>query len=303
MVGEFPDLQGIVGREYAIKAGEDERVAQAIGTQYLPKGPEDDIPTSRVGACLGLAERLDALVGLFGVGNVPSSTSDPYGLRRAAIGIVRVIEGHHIEMPLSELFALAVQAYADQGKDEIFERTTQEVIEGLVEFVSTRQRHQLTESFATDVVDAVLAVGSDETLSVRDRVEALSSLRDEDDFGPLAVGFKRVVNILKKQDDQHVKIPTTIDPDHFEHHEERVLFESAKKARQEVDTSLTTRDWAGAMRALIALKGPIDTFFDEGPMVMTEEESLRLNRLAMLDTIRRIFLDVADISRIQTGSD
>ncbi len=300
MVGEFPDLQGVMGREYARHTGESEQVATAIAEQYMPAGADDDTPETRVGACVALAERLDSLIGLFGVGNAPSSNADPYGLRRAAIGVLRIIEEHHLDVALSEILVMAYGAYKAQEKLEAFAHERDVLIAEVRDFISTRYRHQLAMDFPGDVVDAVLAIASDDVLSVRDRVAALAKLRDEADFEPLAIGFKRVVNILRKQADEQYEIPENVDPDALSDDEEQALFERAQDARAQIDAALQTRDWDAACTALIVLKEPIDAFFDN-VMVMADDEELRRNRLALLDMLRDLFLRVADISRIQTG--
>ena len=299
MVNEFTDLQGVMGREYARLQGEPEAVAVAIHEQYLPKAPTDPIPGSDAGACVALAERLDALVGCFGMGLIPKSSADPYALRRAAIGLLRIVQERGYSLGVQQLITMSREVYAARGEDGSFKLDGDALTEALIEFITTRQKYLLADRFPVDVVDAVLAVAADEIVSVNDRVRALAALRDEADFEPLAIGFKRVVNILRKQADAHIEIPATVDPARFEDDAERALDAAATTAAEAVTAALSTRDWPAACRALITLKAPIDTFFDD-VMVMTDDEALRLNRVALLDRVRRdVFMRVADVSMIQ----
>ena len=314
MVYEFPDLQGVMGRAYAEAAGEHDAVAQAIQEQYLPRGADDALPQSDEGACVALAERLDAMVGIFGLGLSPRSSADPYGMRRAALGVVRILqERGYTNLSLSELIGDAHQIYV-AGEDEdaargfsnpsqAFTSDRDDLIAQIAQFVTTRLQNLLvSQGFAHDVVDSVLAVEAEDVVAARDRVEALATLRHEADFEPLATGFKRVVNILRKQADDQYEIPKSVDTDRLEHPLERALYDQAGVVAPQVREALQTRSWEDACRALITLKGPIDAFFDQGPQVMTPDEELRRNRLALLDSLREMFLSVADISRIQTTS-
>lgn len=298
MVGEFNDLQGVVGCAYAKLWGERDVVAQAIQEQYLPKGADDALPTSDVGACVALAERLDALVGIFGVGLTPKSNADPYGLRRASLSVLRILQGRAYNLSVSALMERAYSMYEQTGAHQGFTKDRSALLAEVQEFVLTRLKNLLTVHASVDVVDAVLCVATDDVLSVADRVAALASLRKEADFEPLAIGFKRVVNILRKQADAQVNIPQKVDVERFVDDEERALWTVFNAAVPVVHKALETRDWMRACTTLITLKEPIDAFFD-GVMVMTDDEALKLNRLAMLDHLRILFLKVADISRIQ----
>jgi glycyl-tRNA synthetase beta chain len=300
LVFEFTELQGVIGGAYAARNGEDLAVARAIEEQYQPKGAEDPIPASALGGVVALAERLDMLVGIFGIGMAPRSNADPYGLRRAALGVLRILQGHGWKLGLTQLLTMAYDAYAAQGKAGAFGAQQHALLAEVLSFVVVRQENQLTAEFPKDVVDAVLAVAADEVLSVRDRVEALAALRQDADFEPLAVGFKRVVNILRKQADDHVEIPASVNPSLLRDEQERALHAEAAVQAAVVERALSARDWTAACRALIALKGPIDAFFEK-VMVMADDEALKLNRLALLDSLRQMFLQVADISRIQVN--
>ncbi len=301
MVYEFPDLQGVMGREYAVRSGEGEEVGTAIYEQYLPRGADDELPESDAGALVALAERLDALVGIFGIGLIPKGNADPYALRRASLGVLRIIQDRAYDLGISELLEMAVQVYEESGQAAAFTSDRDTVIAQVREFLLTRQKHQLAADFPVDVVDAVLAVSQDDVLSARDRVAALAALRDEADFEPLAIGFKRVVNILRKQADEQETVPDEVNAELLEEMQERELYNQSRGVAKSVGEALETRDWASACQALITLKRPIDGFFDH-VMVMAEDVTLRQNRLALLDDLRGLFMQVTDISRIQTES-
>lgn len=298
MVYEFPDLQGVIGREYAIHDGEGEEVGMAIHEQYLPRGADDALPETDAGALVALSERLDALVGIFGIGLIPKGNADPYALRRATLGLLRIIQGQAYDLNIHEIVEMAWQVYADHDLTDTFTSSHDELLAHVTDFILTRQRHMLAADFPGDVVEAVLAVSNGDILSVRDRVAALAELRKEDDFEPLAIGYKRVVNILRKQADEHVEIPAEVNAELLAEPQEKELFVRASNVAPEIGAAVQTRDWAGACNALIKLKKPIDDFFDH-VMVMAEDEALKKNRLAILDMIRNLFMQVADISRIQ----
>jgi glycyl-tRNA synthetase beta chain len=287
MVSEFPDLQGVMGREYAKAAGESAEVARAIYEQYLPKGADAEVPTSHAGACLSLAEKLDSLVGCFGIGLVPTASADPYALRRAALGVLRVLQAMEYTIGLKTLIELAFEAYDASS----LKLSREEVVAQVSEFVSTRLRHSLVQAHPTELVDAVLAVGLNDVLSVSDRVEALSTIKNLPDFEPLTQGFKRVVNILKKQDAASLDV----NADLLQDPAEKSLFEAVTAAEAQMQATIEARDWAGACQTLIALKAPVDQFF-ETVMVMAEDDALRANRIALLARTRSLFFKVADLS-------
>ncbi len=296
MVDEFPKLQGVMGREYALADGEPEPVADAIAEQYLPRGAEDDaLPETQAGRCVALAEKLDALVGCFGVEMEPTSSSDPFGLRRAAIGVIRILEASGYTVSVSELVERTLSTY----DDEALTVEASELTERLTDFVERRLHYYLADDVPTDVVNAVLAAESDDVVGAIGRVEALAELRGEPDFEPLALGFKRVVNILDKEEDAGADGIGDVDPDRFEKPEEDELYKSFRTLSERVAGSVEARRWHDACEALIQLKGPVDAFFDS-VMVMADDEALKRNRVALLAEIRDLFLHVADISTIQT---
>lgn len=296
LVFEFTDLQGVMGRAYALKSGESEAVAQAIYDQYLPKGADEELPGSEVGASVAIAEKLDAIVGCFGINLVPSSNADPYGLRRAALGVIRILDAAGYNVTLDRLIDQAIATY--QAKNPgVLTRDNDELAAEVKDFLVTRLRYLLLDAAPTDVVDAVLAAGVTDIPSVRGRVKALAGLRDQADFEPLAIGFKRVVNILAKQASELGDAPQ-VNPELLQEDAEKALFDAFTSTRTEVDAALARSDWQKACAELIGLKSPVDSFFDD-VMVMTDDQALRQNRLALLSGLRDLFFGVADISKIQ----
>ena len=298
LVEEFPDLQGVMGREYALASGEAPEVARAVEEHYLPKSADGALPETDAGACVAVAEKLDAIVGCFGVDMIPTSSSDPYGLRRAALGVLRILKQRNSTASLPDLVDHTIGAYRSGG-DTPFDEDDQSVRSQVVDFMVTRLRYLLEDEAPTDVVNSVLAATVEDVPSVYGRVEALADLQGEEDFEPLAQGFKRVVNILEKQAEEYDLEALEVDADLLEEPEEQQLFEAARSAKTALDDHLQQRRWDDACNELIALKQPVDTFFDS-VMVMADDDRLKRNRLALLDELRRLFVGVADISKIGT---
>jgi glycyl-tRNA synthetase beta chain len=290
MVGEFPSLQGVMGRQYALLSGEPPAVAEAIFTHYLPRHADDDLPPDLLGALLGLADRLDTICGCFGVGLIPTGTADPYGLRRHALAVIRILrkEGLHLELP--EVVWTSLELL--QGK---ISRSKEETALEVLDFFQTRLQHlMLAEGFDHETVAAVLAAGGGDVVEAADKVRALEEVRQSLDFPALAVAFKRVINISR--DAEAGEVTELL----FEHPEEKLLHEAAALMEADVEKALARRDYPAVCRALAKLRGPVDAFFDQ-VMVMAEDEALRRNRLALLLTISRTFLKMADFSRITTA--
>ncbi len=291
MVYEFPDLQGTMGREYAKLSGESDAVATAIYEQYLPRGADDEMPQTDAGACVAIAEKLDSLIGCFLIDLVPTSTADPYGLRRAALGTIRVLQERGWTMSLWNLIDDAAAVFTES----IDEPWSVDRRRKLLEFFEGRLQSQLATDFPTDIVQAVLAVGFDDVTTVADRVTALSALRAEPVFGPLAAGFKRVVNILRKQAGDVEASSLSVDATRFEQDAETNLYTATTGATAAMNTAIEARDWAEAVHLLAGLRDPVDAFF-ENVMVMTDNPELKRNRLALLFEIETLFKRVADLS-------
>lgn len=294
MVEEFPKLQGVMGREYARRDGEPDAVAVAIHEQYLPRGADDDLPSSDTGACVALAEKLDALVGCFGAEMEPTASSDPYGLRRAALGVIRILEDRGFAVGTSELVELALETYRDNEVDLAVDGA--ELVERLQEFVLRRLRYFLADEYPTDVVDAVLAATTDDVVGVRGRVEALADVYGDADFEQLAEGYKRVTNILRDEEVDAAGLETP-DPDRFEEDAEAGLFERLQESSETMDVAVDEGDWRAGADALVAMKEPVDTFFDR-VRVNVDDSALRENRIRLLAAIQRLFNRYADVSKI-----
>lgn len=289
MVGEFPSLQGVMGKVYARNAGEPAAVADAIFSHYLPRHADDDLPEDLVGAIIGLADRLDTICGMFGVGLSPTGAADPYGLRRHALAIIRILRHHRLHLDLPEAIWKALSLL--EGK---ISRSPEETALEVLDFFQTRLTHLLlAEGFDHETVNAVLAAGCRDVVEAADKVQALEEVRRSPEFPALAVAFKRVLNISAGAGVGEV------DPLLFEHPEENQLYEAAQLMEIEVDEALSRRDYAAVCRSLAKLKGFVDAFFDR-VLVMAEDPKLRANRLALLSRIGHTFLKMADFSRIST---
>ena len=295
MVGEFPDLQGVMGRHYATAAGEPAEVAAAIEEHYMPRGAGARLPGSDLGAALGLADRIDTLVGCFAVGLSPSGSADPYGLRRAALGILSILLDRGWSLGLGWLTDTATEALGPAVK------VPAAVRQQVLEFFRTRLRGLLIEAggaegdeaaLAADCVDAALASGADDVPDARARSRALSRLRTRADFEPLAVAFKRVANILKGE-----AATAAPDPSAFVEGEEKTLWGSFTEIESRVEGHLEGGDYSQALAVLAELKAPVDRFFDK-VLVMDEDPRVRQNRLALLGRINATFTRIADFRQL-----
>ncbi len=287
MVYEFPELQGIMGREYATIEGEEPRVATAIYEHYLPTGAGGELPGDNVGAFVSIADKIDTICGCFGVGLIPTGTADPYALRRSAIGILSIILDRGYRLSLTELVGRSVDLLSEK-----LTRGADDVKADVVEFIRLRFFNMLTaQGYPQDAVDAVLGAGFDDAIDAQERVRALAELKGRADFEPLAVAFKRVVNIIKGGE------PTPVDARLFEDDCERRLYEDLQRVREEVERRVAGGDYAEALHAIASLREPVDAFFD-GVMVMAEDASVKTNRLALLTGVARLFENIADFSKI-----
>jgi len=288
MVGEFPELQGVMGGLYARLEGYPEAVWQAIYDHYRPAGLEGELPRGTLGALVGVADRLDTLAALFAVGEVPSGSKDPFALRRAALAVVRLCA----ETPLpTDLQAAIQRAVAARARHAVGRET--EVVGQLAEFVRERERFFLTAKVGVEgeVADAVLearwgVVGDDVA-----RAQALQAVRGEEVFASLAVAFKRVRNILAKADRGAGDEALLVEP------AEKALLEVLRAVEATVASAVAAGDYAAGLRALAAVAAPLDRFFVE-VMVMCEDAALRQARLALLARLEEVFLSLADLSRL-----
>jgi glycyl-tRNA synthetase beta chain len=296
VVGEFPKLQGIMGRIYAGIAGEPADVAAAIEEHYRPLYSGAPLPETLVGAIVSIADKMDPSCGCFGVGLIPTGASDPYALRRQGIGIIQIMTDNGLSFPLRKLIRCSLEQFGGKSASEI-----DELVEKVSTFLQNRISHLLAEEgFSKDVIAAIVSVSVDDVPNVRNRVSALESLKSRPDFEPLAVGFKRVVNIIKKsgQLDDRAAL-TTVDPRLFEHASEGELFEEFKAVDQKVSDAMADESFDQALMTIASLRDAVDRFFD-GVMVMAEDASIRRNRLALLAHIATLFGKFADFSKLST---
>ncbi|GEN13138.1 glycyl-tRNA synthetase beta chain [Myxococcus fulvus] len=296
MVGEFPELQGVMGREYARASGEPDAVALAIFEHYLPRGAEDALPTQDAGALIGIADRLDSLCGIFAIGKVPSGAADPFGLRRACLAIIRLVLGRGYRFSLAAAVDESLRLLAPRLANVKRKAGDPAPREQVLEFFRGRLKALWGEQHRTDVVEAVLAAGFDDLVAAQKRLEALSLIVGRADFQPLAAAFKRVVNIVEKQGRDvaggQTQAQKLVDD------AEKQLHAAFSQARTSVTGLLQGDDFSGALKEITGLKPVVDTFFDK-VMVMAEDKELRENRIRLLTEIGALFNQVADFSKIQ----
>ena len=291
MVGEFPDLQGVMGRYYAIHGREKKAIGRAIEEHYHPRHAGDALPQSKAGRILAVADRIDSLIGLFAVGEFPSGDSDPYALRRAALGIIRILVEKKVDLDIAHLVDLSAAAYEQAGL-VIDTQIRQQVKDFIVE----RYRAlYLAAGFSNDEISAVIQSGATRPLDFDRRLKAVAKFRRAPAAANLAAANKRIRNILRKVDQQ---VPLKINDQLFEHQAEHDLSAALVHVSTEVSPLIERTDYAGALQLLSALSAPVDRFFDN-VMVMAEDPALRNNRLALLNQLATLFLAIADISVLQ----
>ena len=286
VVGEFPELQGLMGKYYAEAQGEDEAIAHAIEDHYKPKGPDDLVPADPVSIAVALADKIDILTGFWAIDEKPTGSKDPYALRRAALGVIRLVVDNTLRLPLLPVFA---QARADaDGAD-------------LLSFFADRLKVQLREQGARhDLVDAVFALaGQDDLLLVVRRVDALGKFLETDDGKNLLAGTKRAANILRIEEKKDkLEYTGTPDPAIYSQAEEKELASAIGVAKLEADLAIVREDFASAMAAIAKLRPHVDAFFDK-VTVNVDDVLLRANRLRLLNEIREATRAVADFSKIE----
>jgi len=284
---EFTALQGYMGMQYARSAGEPEDVAVAIHEQYLPRFSGDKLPSTLPGAVLSLADRVDTLLGCLGAGLVPTGSQDPYGLRRQAIGILRILGEERIPLPLGRLLSIGIDAFGSRIAEP------EKVVAEALQFFRGRLRGLLTEKgLPYDVVDAVLETGLDRPADLERRAEAIRDFRETESFEKLVLGFKRVVNILKGSGERK-----PVDPSLFREKEEEELHAALARVAGPYEDALGRGEYGKAMELLLGLRDQIDRFFDS-VLVMDKEERIRENRFALLAQIAHLFRNLADLSKV-----
>jgi glycyl-tRNA synthetase beta chain len=287
VVGEFPELQGLMGRYYAEAQNEDEAVAHACEDHYKPKGPDDLVPAEPVSVAVALADKIDTLTGFWAINEKPTGSKDPYALRRAALGVIRIVIDNNLRLPLKDVFEKAVNKFST-GDD-------------LLAFFADRLKVQLRDQGARhDLVDAVFSLsGQDDLLIIVRRVEALGKFLDSDDGKNLLAGYKRATNIIrieeKKDKREYTGAPES---QKYELPEEKALAEAIDVARGEAKAAIAKEDFSAAMRAMAKLRPRVDAFFDK-VTVNVDNKGLRENRLKLLNEIREATRSVADFSKIE----
>ena len=288
MVFEFTDTQGVMGMHYARHDGEDEEVAVALNEQYMPRFAGDELPKSLVASAVALADKFDTLTGIFGIGQAPKGSADPFALRRAALGALRIIVEKNLPLDLEDLVKKSAALFGDK-------LTNQNVVTDVVDFMLGRFRAWYQdEGIAVDVIQAVLARRPTRPADFDARVRAVSHFRTLDSAEALAAANKRVSNILAKADAAigEINLTACVEP------AEKNLAEAVLALRTEVQPLIAQGDYTAVLDKLANLRAPVDSFFDN-VMVNAEDPALRQNRLAILNTLQGLFLQVADISLLQ----
>lgn len=286
VVGEFPELQGFMGARYATLQGEDSSVVAAIEDHYKPQGPSDSVPTDLVAVSVALADKLDTLTGFWAIDEKPTGSKDPYALRRAALGVVRLVRENELDIELGSIASGHLNITDDQWND-------------LAGFIQDRLKVSLRDEGIThDVVDASASAGQGDILRTVQAADALSKLLKSDDGQNLLAGYRRAANILAAEEKKGTKVAESVDASLFEHAEEGVLNDALAATATTSHQAVEKGDFEAAMHALATLRGPIDAFFD-AVLVNAENEAVRANRLALLEGVRREIGAVADLSKIE----
>ena len=289
MVGEFAELQGIMGRYYAQRDGETPAVADAMQQQYQPAFADDVIPASITGKILSLSDRLDTLLGIFAIGLKPTGSKDPYALRRAAIGVLRILIEGELSLDLKALLTVTAKGLSDK-----VDAST--AVDDTYGFIMERLRaYYKDKKIAVDVVDAVASVNPSRPLDFDRRVKAVNQFRELDAAKPLAAANKRIGNIIKKAKEA---IPDAVDAKVLVEDAEKALYQTVLEQSEKVSPLFADAKYTEALSSLADLRVDVDNFFDS-VMVMAEDEALKNNRLALLQQMRNLFLHVADLSRLQ----
>jgi glycyl-tRNA synthetase beta chain len=310
LVKEFTELQGVVGGLYASVQNLDrgmpdatrQLIAKAIYDQYKPESAEDSVPRTTEGAVLSIADKADTIAGMFALGLQPTGSKDPFALRRQANAIVRTIAEHKLPLGLAQLFELAPETYKGSSAESKFARGVN-CAEAIRVFFRERLEFYLRDQlgYKYDVVNAVLAAGADDIVDAVARAVALSQVRGSADFESISVAFKRTKNILRQASETGKQAGTKVDPTAFREDAEKSLGRLIPEVAQSVNNFREAQDYAGALAEISRIRPAVDAFFDK-VMVMVEDENLRANRLALLQTLLSEFSTIADFSEIVTES-
>ncbi|WP_153001115.1 glycine--tRNA ligase subunit beta [Thiomicrospira sp. XS5] len=288
MVGEFPDLQGVMGRYYAQAQNENAQVAEAIDGQYQPRFAGDDLPASAVSQALAIADKLDTITGIYGIGQVPTGDKDPFALRRSALGLMRIIIEKELDLDLRLLIQFSLDLHSEITASET-------LVDEIYDFIVSRLKaYYAAKGVSAEQFEAVRVCAPAHPLDFGKRIDAVCQFSDMDGSESLSAANKRIANILKKYDGD---LPEEVDTALFEEAAEKELFEALDALRETVSSQIAGRDYAAAMALLATIRQPVDAFFDQ-VMVMADSEAVKQNRLALLNQIYQLFLQVADISRL-----
>uniref|UniRef100_Q31IS2 Glycine--tRNA ligase beta subunit n=1 Tax=Hydrogenovibrio crunogenus (strain DSM 25203 / XCL-2) TaxID=317025 RepID=Q31IS2_HYDCU len=288
MVGEFPDLQGVMGRYYAQAQNEDVKVADAIDGQYQPRFAGDQLPDSVVSQALAIADKLDTITGIYGIGQVPTGDKDPFALRRSALGLVRILIEKELDLDLQLMIRFSLDLHSEID-------TSEALVMEIYDFIISRLKaYYAGKGVSAEQFEAVRVCAPSHPLDFAKRIEAVCQFSEMDEAESLSAANKRIANILKKVD---ATLPEEVESSLFEEDSERDLFDALDALRETVSNKIAERDYAGAMQLLATIRQPVDAFFDN-VMVMADDEAVKLNRLALLNQIYQLFRQVADISRL-----
>ncbi|MGE5269852.1 MAG: glycine--tRNA ligase subunit beta [Thiohalocapsa sp.] len=291
MVGEFPELQGVMGRHYALNDGEDARIADAIADHYKPQGPNDSCPIAPVSIAVALADKIDSLAAFFSIGEKPTGSRDPFALRRAALGLIRIVLENRLRLPLRPAFAHAVAGVAPGAGD---------IVADLLDFIADRLKvHLREEGVRHDLIAAVFALAEDDLVRLLARVDALARFLGSEDGANLLVAYRRAANIVaieERRDNR--RYHGDLDRMLLRESPEQALLRDLDRVGEDVERAVGAEDFAAAMGHLAAMRQSVDAFFDK-VTVNTDDRALRENRLKLLSRIRAVMNQVADFSQIE----
>ena len=288
MVDEFPDLQGVMGRYYAAEQGEDSSVAEAIDAQYQPRFAGDQLPSSSVAQALAIADKLDTITGIFGIGQVPTGDKDPFALRRAALGLLRIMIEKQLDLDLRLLIKLSLGLHESVT-------VTETLVDEIYDFVIGRLRaYYADQGISAEQFEAVRVCRPAHPIDFSKRIDAVKQFSQMDSATSLSAANKRISNILKKVEGT---LPDAVNADLFEVEAEKVLWSALDALRETVSEQIAGRDYTAAIAELATIRDEVDRFFDD-VMVMADNLEVRQNRLALLNQIYQLFLQVADVSRL-----
>ncbi|MBS4535285.1 glycine--tRNA ligase subunit beta [Clostridium sp. D2Q-14] len=292
MVNEFTELQGIMGREYAFKSGENEIVSLSIYEHYLPRFAGDELPSTTAGAVISIADKLDTICGSFAIGFQPTGSQDPFGLRRQALGIINIILKKNLDLPLYEFIESSLRIYIENELYFDFEKVKEEIIS----FFKGRMKNMfIDEGIRYDVVEAVLSIGNDNIADNVVRLKELNKWVEKEEFNEILLAFNRVSKIAGKAKTNEIS------PELLQEEEEVNLYKVYKEVKEEVKEYILQKEYDKALDKVVHLRGYIDEFFDN-VMVMVDDEDIKKNRLALINNVSNIMLQICDLSKISNSN-